>query len=199
MSSMIKTTEYLCKNIQGCVLGYTQSDEISLLLIDYQNLNTEAWFDNQVEKICSISASMATLVFNSVFRNIVLDLQDEANIAYWHAYTNGATFDSRCFNIPKEEVTNYFYWRQLDAIRNSINSCAQSKYPAKKLQGLNIGEVLAKMESDGFSWSNLPIYKQRGTAVVKNIKGEWLVDKEMPTLKDNDRFYVDRLLEVNDK
>lgn len=199
MNSMIKTTEYLCKNIQGCVLGYTQSDEISLLLIDYQNLNSEAWFDNQVEKICSISASMATLVFNSIFRNTVLDLQDEANIAYWQAYTNGATFDSRCFNIPKEEVTNYFYWRQLDAIRNSINSCAQSKYPAKKLQGLNIGEVLAKMESDGFSWSNLPIYKQRGTAVVKNIKGEWLVDKEMPTLKDNDRFYVDRLLEVNDR
>ena len=142
---------------------------------------------------------MATLVFNSAFGSNVLDLKDEANVAYWKAYINGATFDSRCFNVPKEEVTNYFYWRQLDAIRNSINGCAQSKYSAKKLQGLNIREVLAKMESDGFNWNDLPIYKQRGTAVVKNVKGEWLVDKEMPVLKDSDRFYVDRLLEVNDK
>lgn len=199
MNSMIDTTEYLCKNIGNAKFAYTQSDEISLLLIDYKNLDSEAWFDNQVEKICSISASMATLVFNSAFASNVLDLQDEANTAYWKAYINGATFDSRCFNVPKEEVTNYFYWRQLDAIRNSINGCAQSKYSAKKLQGLNIREVLAKMESDGFNWNDLPIYKQRGTAVVKNVKGEWVVDKEMPVLKDSDRFYIDRLLEVNDK
>lgn len=64
MKTMNDTMKYLCENIQGCVLGYTQSDEISLVLIDYQTLTTDAWFEYSVEKMCSIAASMATLAFN---------------------------------------------------------------------------------------------------------------------------------------
>ena len=67
IKSMQETTKYLCENIQGCVLGYTQSDEISLLLIDYKNLNSSAWFDYEIQKICSIAASMATMAFNKSF------------------------------------------------------------------------------------------------------------------------------------
>ncbi len=63
MSAMQTTMQYLCENIQGCVLGYTQSDEITLILIDYQKLNSSAWFDYEVQKLCSISASMATMAF----------------------------------------------------------------------------------------------------------------------------------------
>lgn len=222
MNSMIDTTEYLCKNIGNAKFAYVQSDEITIILVDYDTLETECWFNYRTDKLCSISASMATMAFNKFFAQEVDKWGAETfgyewyeggtndpeviNTPEWQlagiyskAIDKGATFDSRCFNVPKEEVTNYFYWRQLDAIRNSINGCAQSKYSAKKLQGLNIREVLAKMESDGFNWNDLPIYKQRGTAVVKNVKGEWLVDKEMPVLKDSDRFYVDRLLEVSDK
>ena len=66
-NSMVRTMEYLCKNIQGCVFGYTQSDEITLLLIDYKQLNSEAWFDYQTQKMCSIAASMATMAFNRYF------------------------------------------------------------------------------------------------------------------------------------
>lgn len=33
--AMQETMKYLCENIQGCVLGYTQSDEITLVLTDY--------------------------------------------------------------------------------------------------------------------------------------------------------------------
>ena len=58
-----ETTKYLCENIQGCVLGYTQSDEISLLLVDYKKLNSDAWFDYEVQKMCSIAASMGTLCY----------------------------------------------------------------------------------------------------------------------------------------
>lgn len=216
MKTMQETTKYLCENIQGCVFGFTQSDEITLILVDYKELNSSAWFDYEVQKLCSISASMATMAFNKFFAeeitgyeyDIAYDIETtgkpdpemiKMSEVYHKAANKGAMFDARCFNVPKEEVTNYFYWRQLDAIRNSINGCAQSKYSSKKLQGLNIREVLAKMESDGFNWNDLPIYKQRGTAVVKDVKGEWLVDKEMPALKDSDRFYVDRLLGVNDK
>ena len=68
MESMKETTLKLCKNIQNAKLGYCQSDEISILLCDYDNLDTAAWFDNEVQKICSISASMATFYFNQIFR-----------------------------------------------------------------------------------------------------------------------------------
>ena len=67
IESMQKTMQYLCENIQGCVLGYTQSDEITLLLIDYKRLNSDAWFDYEVQKMCSIAASMATMAFNRYF------------------------------------------------------------------------------------------------------------------------------------
>ena len=67
IKSMQETMKYLCENIQGCVFGYTQSDEITLVLIDYKKITSSAWFDYEVQKICSISASMATLAFNKFF------------------------------------------------------------------------------------------------------------------------------------
>lgn len=67
IKSMQQTMKYLCENIQGCVFGYCQSDEITLILVDYQTLTTDAWFDYEVQKICSISASMATMAFNKFF------------------------------------------------------------------------------------------------------------------------------------
>ena len=71
MESMQETAKYLCENIQGCKIAYTQSDEISLLLVDYENLDTDAWFDNNIQKMVSISASMATLAFNKAFSRLV--------------------------------------------------------------------------------------------------------------------------------
>ena len=67
MQAMQLTMLELCKNIQGATFGYTQSDEISILLQDYENLDTSAWFDYEVQKLCSVSASMATLFFNRFF------------------------------------------------------------------------------------------------------------------------------------
>ena len=61
INTMQETMKYLCENIQGCVFGYTQSDEISLILIDYKKLNSSAWFDYEVQKMCSVSASMTTV------------------------------------------------------------------------------------------------------------------------------------------
>lgn len=71
MQTMSDTMMYLCKNIQGCVMGYTQSDEISLVLVDYQTITSDAWFDNSVEKMYSIAASMTTLAFNTAWRKNV--------------------------------------------------------------------------------------------------------------------------------
>lgn len=73
IKSMQQTMKYLCENIQGCVLGYHQSDEISLVLVDYQKLTSDAWFDYEIQKICSIVASMATMAFNKYFSDNVQD------------------------------------------------------------------------------------------------------------------------------
>lgn len=73
IKSMQDTMKYLCENIQGCVLGYTQSDEITLILVDYKKLTSDAWFDYEVQKMCSIAASMTTMAFNN-FLEIMLEI-----------------------------------------------------------------------------------------------------------------------------
>lgn len=137
IKSMQETMKYLCENIQGCILAYTQSDEITLILVNYKKLTSSAWFDYEVQKICSIAASMATMAFNNIFFKYVKEfdlelayndngIDTKENRKLWEIYkkaiNKGAMFDARCFNIPKEEVTNLVYWRQLDASRNSIKA-----------------------------------------------------------------------------
>lgn len=216
IQAMTDTTEYLCKNIQGCVFGYTQSDEITLILIDYQTLNTSAWFDYEVQKICSIAASMATLKFNMTFKEAILNEEWEwknsltpqsVEIQKAHsdyiatlkkAAQKGAMFDARCFNIPKEEVANLVYWRQLDAMRNSVQMVAQANFPHKELQGLNQEALKGKLCLEkNIIWDNYPIYKQRGTAVYKSAFGDWIIDKCMPILKCN-WHYIQDLINVGE-
>ena len=138
IKSMQETMKYLCENIQGCVIGYTQSDEITLILVDYKKLTSSAWFDYEVQKMCSIAASMATIAFNKAFKKnfkewTYTSTDIELCGVYRKAIDKGAMFDCRCFNIPKEEVTNLIYWRQLDASRNSIQMLVQSNFSHKKI------------------------------------------------------------------
>lgn len=152
------TAKYLCKNIQGCKLGYVQSDEISLLLTDFDNLGTDAWFDGNIQKITSVSAAMTSAVFNA--RRQVDEFGKSRQLAY---------FDSRVFTIPtKVEVENYFIWRQKDAIRNSISTLAQSLYSSKQLHGKSTSERLEMMkEEKGVDWESYPWWIKRGQMVVK--------------------------------
>lgn len=80
--AMQETMKYLCENIQGCVLGYTQSDEITLVLTDYATIQTDAWFGYNIQKMCSVSASMATMAFNREFERIAEDWFHD-NGPYW--------------------------------------------------------------------------------------------------------------------
>lgn len=177
MESMWETTKYLCENIQGCKIAYTQSDEISLLLTDYDNIETCAWFDNNVQKMASISASMATLAFNKAFskvaglyiysvENSILEgdekyiynkygiktyVNENDEICIADEYLNladiykkkmmSAMFDSRVFSLPKEEVVNYFIWRQQDAIRNSIQMVGRANFSNKQLNKKSCTEI----------------------------------------------------------
>lgn len=208
-NAMVRTMEYLCKNIQGCVFGYTQSDEITLLLIDYQTLDTCAWFDYEVQKMCSISASMATMAFNKYFfeeardwynKQLPSTLQCEQNIVkQWRVYKiaaeKGAMFDARCFNIPKEEACNLIYWRQLDATRNSIQMVGQANFSHNELQGKSCNIIQDMLLTQrGINWNNYPTRWKRGVAWKKNIG----IDYEMPILKGEDRKYVDEVIFVGE-
>ena len=208
IKSMQETTKYLCENIQGCVLGYTQSDEITLILVDYKTLETDAWFDYEVQKLCSIAASMTTMKFNKVFRQNVLgvyyydhyglispDVAPSIANAYEKAKRMGAMFDARCFNIPKEEVTNLIYWRQLDATRNSIQMVGQANFSHKELQNKSCNDIQNMLLTErDINWNDFPVYLKRGTACIKNDEGKWFIDEEMPILKNEGRDYVEKLI-----
>lgn len=196
IKTMQQTMLALCKSIQGCVLGYTQSDEITLVLNDYAKLETSAWFDYDVQKVCSVSASIATLEFNENYTQIL----QRKNIfpPDFRALVRGALFDSRCFNIPKEEVANCILWRQQDAIRNSINSVGQAHFLHKELQGLSTKQVLDKLlKEKNINWNDLPIYLQRGSCCIKKEVSElnsWFIDTEIPIFKGEDRNYIEKLI-----
>ena len=208
-NAMIRTMRYLCQNIQGCVFGYTQSDEITLILLDYQTLTTDAWFGYEIQKICSISASMATMAFNKFFDDEVdkwIDENKTTNFDDWKvvnklyqtylkAIQKGAMFDSRCFNIPKEEVCNLIYWRQLDATRNSIQMMGQANFSHNELQGKSCNDIQDMlMEQKGINWNDTPTPWKRGTAWRK----EFGLDFSMPILKGEERKYVDDLIFIGE-
>lgn len=221
IKSMQETAKYLCENIQGCVLAYTQSDEITLILVDYQTLDSSAWFDYQVQKMCSVSASMATMQFNKVFSELVQEWSYDYYEAWNHtneddkyedtllrAIERGAMFDARVFNIPKEEVTNLIYWRQLDATRNSIQMVGQANFSHTELHGKSCNDIQDMLFTQkGINWNDYPTHMKRGTCVVKKFvetrdefdtpvaRKKWVIDLDIPIFKEEGRKYIDKLIE----
>lgn len=203
IKSMQETMKYLCENIQGCVLGYTQSDEITLILQDYKTFETQAWFDYEVQKMCSISASMATMAFNKFFNNEVINASttedNDILITYLKALNKGAMFDSRCFNIPKEEVTNLLFWRQLDATRNSVQMLGRAYYSHKELHGKNSFQIDEMLLAKGIDFHTYPTHQKRGSCCIRDEEGHWFVDEEIPIFKDEGRNYIERLINCEEE
>lgn len=231
--AMRETMKYLCENIQGCVLGYTQSDEITLILIDYKKLISSAWFDYEVQKMCSIAASMATMAFNKAFEKEVNGWKtktfptsylghlnapitnDDVKLlnTYNEAINKGAMFDARVFNIPKEEVANLIYWRQLDATRNSIQMVGQANFSHKELQNKSCNQIQDMLfQERDINWNDFPTHLKRGSCCVKtdvsvtfateNEDGSvttgaverphWEIDLEIPIFKEESRHYINK-------
>ena len=216
-TTMQETMQYLCENIQGCVLGYTQSDEITLILQDYATLETDAWFGYKVQKICSVAASMATYYFNHRFMikvddyiDSMMSLQDcdiEEEKKYMDALrasrNKGAFFDARCFNIPKEEVTNLIYWRQLDARRNAIQSIGQSVFSQKELNNKSCKMIVDMLEEknifiedfkDEYIYGSCCVKKPSDVIIDGVQRAVWTIDKEIPLFKDSNRDYIEKLI-----
>ena len=243
INAMKETTKYLCENVQNCVLGYTQSDEISLLLVDYKELDTQPWFDNRIQKIVSNTAALATDKFKEAFINNIekfgcenipdwdmggtnewLTDQQAQDLNYIQTLCNAIEnkykgFDARCWNIPKDEVTNYFFWRQQDCIRNSIQMVGQANFSHKELQNKSCNQIQDMlMERKGINWNDLPIYQKRGSCCVRNnivistdgtteivqlrdsseSENVWIIDKEIPIFKGEGREYIDKLINVGE-
>lgn len=173
IEDMQKTALYLCENIQGAKCAYVQSDEISLLVTDYDKIDTQAWFDYEVQKMISVSSSFATARFNQLrlIREMVdweSDILMTASLESYVEYFNLANFDSRVFSIPKEDVANYFLARQLDAEKNSIHMLARSLYGHKELHGKHGGIMQEMCFQKGHNWNDLHFSKKRGSFIVKN-------------------------------
>lgn len=187
--AMLKTTEYLTKQIQGAVFGYTQSDEISILLSDWASLDTDSWLSYQVQKIVSISASMATAYFNNIYSHPTKETL--------------ALFDCRAFNIPFEEAHNYFVWRQQDATRNSVQTLGQAHFSPKELHGKNnkqIQEMLINQKD--INWNDLATWCKRGASIDSfkvddevslRSRTVYVVDHDMPVLT-TDTVYIGKHL-----
>lgn len=208
-------------NIQNAKFAYIQSDEVSILLTDFAEINTESWFSNNIQKMASVSASILTANFNKerVTRQTEYALENNLDFTENDRWPL-AIFDSRVFTIPQAiEVENYFIWRQQDCSRNSISMVAQSLYSHKELQNKNSKEMQELIFQKGVNWNDYPINLKRGRIIKKvqekidtskliweannkiKIKepqediyrNRWVVDNEIPIFTQ-DREYLKNLI-----
>ena len=160
---------------QGANFAYIQSDEISVLLTDFTKPETSAWFDGNLQKICSVSASVCTMAFNRIAK--------EAGMP------SNALFDARVFVIPDPvEVENYFIWRQKDAERNSLSVLAQQHFSHKQLQGKSCAEMHEMLHSKGVNWNDLDAYRKRGRAIHDDM-----LDIGIPVFTKDRKFLTDTI------
>ncbi|MFR2774811.1 MAG: tRNA(His) guanylyltransferase Thg1 family protein [Anaerostipes sp.] len=218
LSAMRDTMKYLCENIEGCVFGYTQSDEITLVLVDYQTIKTQSWFGYNVQKLCSVTAGMTTMMFNETMFRIVANNFDtylmntpyfvEKNICGYRGIKTGV-FDARCFNIPKEDVCNNLIWRQKDCIRNSISRVAHSYFSNKELYKKTQSEMEEMLlKNAGINWNDYPVdlkygvccYREECDVVNKDDgaiikRNKYIIDEHPPVFSEQ-RDYVNKHIYV---
>ena len=177
---MTQTMAHLCESIQGAMIGYTQSDEITILLKDWQTFETQPWFGYKQSKMESVSASMASAQFN---RLAATTLPPEV-------HNRNAVFDCRAFSVPMNDVNNCFLWRQQDASRNSVQMLGHENFSQKQMHGKNNSEVQDMlMLEKGINWNNLETWKRRGTCWI-----DGKLDFEIPIFS-KDTNYINKLLE----
>lgn len=195
---MNETAAYLCRNIQGAQLAYVQSDEISILLNNYRSLDTQSWFGNNLQKMVSVSAGMASAVFTGLSGRI------------FGGINKIAIFDSRSFVVPESDVCNYFLWRQKDCERNSVQMLSRSLYSHKQCEDKNNSQLQEMCWQKGINWNNCPTSQKRGRCIVKTKvfkksfnpktgqsiaakRSEWAVDNEIPVFSQK-REYINQYI-----
>ena len=182
--------------LQGVVFAYTQSDEINILLTDFEKETTSAWFDGNLQKMCSVSASIITAEFNR--------LRVNRNRNEWNKNTNNpnmafpgheslAYFDCRVFTIPdRVEVMNYFRWRQQDCIRNSVSMVAQSNFSHKELQNKSQSDMHDMLHNKGVNWATDFTDGEKNGRII--VKEQFRVDNLCMEINVNDGKPADPIM-----
>lgn len=197
---MDETAKFLCENIQGAKFAYTQSDEISIVLTDFDNLETSAWFDYNVQKMTSISASLATAKFNQLRANRLsnhgyIDIDDFNDMKL-------AMFDSRVFQVPSvDEMVNVMIWRQQDCTRNSISMACDANFSHSATNGKSGSEKQEMLFTEkGINWNDYKTKYKRGSVIKKvqidvngAIRNKWVIDNETPIFTQ-DKEYLQTLI-----
>ena len=186
----------LVNECQNAELAYWQSDEISILLNDWKSHESQQWFGGKIQKMCSVSASIATATFLYSY------LQKGNTNEFLGIPHSLPKFDSRVFQMPKEEVCNYFIWRQQDATRNSVQMLARSEFSHKQCHGMNNSQLQDMlMEEHNINWNDLDTWKKRGTCVVRtSVEGDGeriTTDNDIPIFTA-DREYINNHLMENE-
>lgn len=146
-----EVTKYLI-DASDAVIGYTQSDEITLVLWNYAKPESQILFNGRAAKLTSVLASMATAKFNALVPEYLPHKADK--LAY---------FDCRVWNVPsEEEAVNCILWREQDATRNSIQSAAYALYSQKQLHQKDVNEMQEMIWQKGINWNDYPARFKRG-------------------------------------
>jgi len=163
--SMLYAAKALAKEIQGFKAAYIQSDEATFVMTDYDTLNTCGWFNYEINKIISITASTMSVAFSRSFRR-------------------DGIFDSRIFSVPKDDVANVFLWRARDWHRNSIQMYARSFFSNRELHGKKIPEIHEMLFAIGKNWSECKNIDKNGVFIF-NEENEFVIsDSILPKYKD---------------
>lgn len=199
MEAMNQVALTLCEEIQGAQLAYIQSDEISILVHNYKHFDSDSWFDNQIQKMVSVSAGIASGVMTEQSPKVFGKIKR-------------ACFDSRVFVLPEAEVNNYFLWRQNDWTRNSLQMLCRAYFSHKELHGKDQADMHEMLHQKHINWADLDAQYRRGRCVNRTDKfsfvyldeqqeikipsssrSKWSIDNSIPIFSQ-DVTYIENLL-----
>ncbi len=160
MSHMDMVAQRLCEEIGGAQFAYVQSDEISILMTDFADIQTQPWFGGNRDKIISVTAGIAS-AYMSMLRN---------------DYPGLPHFDGRAYSKSDPvEVANYFVWRQRDAVRNSIQMVGQFHFSQTELHGKSTDDIQEMLWSQhGVNWNDCVPGAKRGRLVYHGDSEGWV-------------------------
>ncbi len=165
-------TKDLCEETNA-LIGYTQSDEISLILYT-DKLKTQVYFNGKIFKIVSGLAAKCSVLFNKYANEFLSSVGTEDFMA---------TFDCRAFQVPsKIEAVNALMWREFDATKNSISALAQSQFSHKDLMNKNSGEKQDMLHSIGINWNDYQVSCKRGSYIQKLVEVRRYTNTELEKL-----------------
>lgn len=173
---------YVCKNVQGCKFAYTQSDEITFVITDFETEEASPFFDYRLCKMLSIIPSLATAKFNQLVTLNLLDTPcSQEDMKQMIADMSLAQFDCKVWDAQNfNNVFAYLLWRQIDCIRNSKQQAAQTYLSHKELMGKHTDEqVQMLLDKKGINWNDYSDDKKYGRFIYKEQVEKPLPNGEM--------------------